>query len=95
MQFSAVALVALVAGRGLAGPALSPEAREVAGTPDDVLVENSIKLAMASDCSVLSCAGVIANAACIAGGIAIRKPSTVIRCVSGGASKVRKRERYR
>lgn len=95
MQFSAITLIALVAGHGLAGPALSPKAREVAATPDDVLVENSIKLAMASDCSALSCASVIANAACIAGGIAIRKPSTVIKCVSGGASKVRKTESRR
>ncbi|KAK6827263.1 hypothetical protein PG990_008877 [Apiospora arundinis] len=95
MRFSAATLVAILAGNALAGPVVAStpvDVRDVAvaDQSNETMVENAILFAVHpdADCSITSCAGVLASAACIALNILKKNPAGLIKCVSGGASKI-------
>ena len=97
MRFSPVTFVAVLASVAIAGPVVAPEpaeawTRDVAVTDqsDQSLVEEAIIFAVQPDasCNLISCAKVLAAAVCIAADIASDNPGGIIKCVSGGASKV-------
>jgi hypothetical protein len=89
MHFS-VPILAILASQAMAKPAINSQARREVDTSDEALIANAIQFAASPDasCNVISCASIIADAACIALDIEKGDVSGVVGCVSGGVSAV-------
>jgi hypothetical protein len=90
MRFSAVIISSLVAFASAA-----PNAIVVRTSPNtDLIAQNLVFAAQASDCSILKCAEVLANVACIVAALATEEVSAgatttaVVACVKEGLGEV-------
>ncbi|KAL1617874.1 hypothetical protein SLS56_010796 [Neofusicoccum ribis] len=85
MHFTGLVTAAL-ATAAVAAPSNAIVQRQAETTPN-VTPAQLVFAAQADDCSILSCAAVIASAGCIAAGIATAEVPAVLGCVAGGASQ--------
>ncbi|KAF4310794.1 hypothetical protein GTA08_BOTSDO13659 [Botryosphaeria dothidea] len=71
-----------------AAPSNAVVAAKRQDTSVNVTPEQIVFAAQAADCSIISCASVLASAGCIVAGLATGQVPAVLGCVAGGAAQL-------